>query len=77
MANGNGSGWSSPTVALTIISLLMAAVGSYLAIQRDDSRETRRQFELVRGELNDHNRRMTVLETKQGIMWERQERRGE
>ena len=31
--------WTSPSVILTIISLLMAALGSYLAIQRSGDQE--------------------------------------
>lgn len=60
------AGWNSPGVFLQIAgwvaSAAMLVIGSYLATQRDDT-------EIVREELKDHARRVTVLETKQDIMW--------
>lgn len=67
MTRPGANGWSSPQIIVAILSLLMAAGGSYLALQRDDSREVAR-------EMNDHARRLAILETKQDILWRERER---
>lgn len=52
MTKNEGGGWNSPSVILTIISLFMAALGSYLAIQRGNDDEMRQM-----------DRRLTRVET--------------
>ncbi len=47
-----GNGWSSPSVILTIFSLIMTAIAGYIALQKDDDREHR-----------DLDRRLYRLET--------------
>lgn len=32
-----GNGWTSPSIILTILSFIMAAAGSYMALQRSDA----------------------------------------
>jgi hypothetical protein len=50
-------GWTSPQVIMAALGMLSMTIGSYLAIQRDDS-------EQVRAVLNDHARRLAILETR-------------
>lgn len=68
MVKPENGGWTSPQVIMAALGMLSMTIGSYLAIQRDDSKE-------VQADLKDHSRRLTVLETKQNIMWD--ERGGE
>ena len=56
MKEGAG-GWTSPQVIVAAIGILSVTAGSYLAMQRDDS-------EKVQIQLNDHARRIAVLETR-------------
>ena len=56
MKEGAG-GWTSPQVIVAAIGVLSVTAGSYLAIGRDDSK-------LVQAQINDHARRIAVLETR-------------
>lgn len=61
MTRNEGGGWNSPSVILTIISLCMAALGSYLAIQRgsdDDLRQMDRRLTRVETIVESNNRRL-------------------
>lgn len=67
MSEPSGAGWTSPQVITTGIGILAVALGSWLGMQRDDSKE-------VQAQLNDHARRIAILETRQeyliGEVWE-------
>ena len=67
MTSQKDAGWTSPTVFLNIVSLVMLVVGGYLATQRDDS-------DYVRDQAADHDRRITRLETRQETLWQDRER---
>jgi hypothetical protein len=59
------NGWSRPQIIIAIISLFMAAGGSYLAIERDDSREVQKQ-------LNESARDMALLAYRVGALEQRE-----
>jgi hypothetical protein len=61
-------GWTSPQVIMAALGMLSMTIGSYLAIQRDDS-------EQVRAVLNDHARRLAILETRLEYMKGRENER--
>lgn len=41
MVKGGASSWGAPNILIAILSLIMAGLGSYLAIQRDNGAEFR------------------------------------
>lgn len=74
-AGSGASGWNSPqiivNVTIAFIGIAATTVGSYLALERNDSKE-------VRLELNDHARRLAISETRiDFLLREREEERRE
>lgn len=80
MTRTGGGGWSKPEIVLTIASLLMAAGGSYLALQRDDSKEVAKHFERIEDRLNEYGAAIAVNRARIDDLRDRErerERRGE
>jgi hypothetical protein len=61
---GGSAVWTSPQIVIATLSLLMAAGGSYLAIQRDDGKEMRAQIDANRREISTNGRDIAVLESR-------------
>lgn len=77
MTPRGGNGWSSPQIIVAIISLLMAAGGSYLALQRDDSERVAKQIETMQVIVNEHTRDLAINRTRIEYLERERERRGE
>jgi hypothetical protein len=58
-------GWTNPQIIIAIISLFMAAGGSYLAIERDDTKEMQKQ-------LNESARDIALLSYRVGALEQRE-----
>lgn len=78
---GGSSAWTSPQIIIAGLSLLMAAGGSFLALQRDDSDKIARRIERIEDRLNDHTSAIAVnrarLEYLERDRGEARGRRGE